>query len=72
MQTVPTASETQLAIRKFTSLQFITVIENISNVPGWRKFMCEQLDIGAMDRTGLNGAMIKAQVCADVRVAASS
>lgn len=66
IQTVPTVQETRDAMRKFTSMQFVTVVLNMSNVPGWNKWLCEQLDQGALERLGLNGAMIKGEVCGRV------
>lgn len=51
----------------WTSRLFVTVLENIGNVEGWRDWLCEKLDEEGMNGVGLNGYASKLQVCDDAR-----
>lgn len=63
LRAVPKVAETRAAIKELTSQQFLTVVQNMSNVDGWNEWLCKQLDQNAMNGLGLDGAKIKAQVC---------
>lgn len=65
-EAVPQVAETQISIMQLTSQQFVTVVENMSDVSGWNSWLCQELDEDAMDDLGLDGAWVKAQVCRGV------
>lgn len=67
MQSVPAAPQTQAKIMELSSDQFVVVVENMSNVPGWKKWLCDTLDKDSMDGVGLDGAKVLSQICGDVK-----
>lgn len=60
-------SEAQSKILSWTSRLFITVLENIGDVGGWLKWLCENLDEEGMNAVGLIGSGSKQQVCSDAK-----
>ncbi|EME81026.1 uncharacterized protein MYCFIDRAFT_76962 [Pseudocercospora fijiensis CIRAD86] len=46
---------------KWTSMGFLAVIQNLTNQPGYLKWLCHNLDVGGMDGVGLDGKLVKAQ-----------
>lgn len=61
------ADEGKAAIMEWTSKAFIIAMENISNVPGWLGFLCNQLDVNEMNAVGLDGSLVKQSVCQDAQ-----
>lgn len=53
------------ALRTEMSRVFATIVENGSNVGGWRKWLCENVDAVAMEAVGLDGRAVQTQVCSD-------
>lgn len=45
---------------------YVTVLENISDVGGWKKWLCDNMDVAKMDAVGLDGVGAQHQICSDV------
>jgi len=61
----------KMMLRSWMTRYYITVLENVSNTAGWRKWLCSNLDAEKMDTVGLNGVGLLQQVCSDVNATES-
>ncbi|KAK1810175.1 hypothetical protein LTR12_015444 [Friedmanniomyces endolithicus] len=66
-----TVDQSIAALKTWSSLAFITVIENVSNVSGWLEWRANNLDVGAMNAVGLDGPAVLSQVLQDAQGASS-
>ncbi|KXT04076.1 hypothetical protein AC578_4959 [Pseudocercospora eumusae] len=48
---------------KWTSMGFLAVIQYLTNQPGYQQWLCHHLDVERMNGVGLDGEMVKAEVC---------
>lgn len=48
---------------KWQSQGFLAVIQNISNQPGYQKWLCHNLNVEGLNDVGLDGKLVKANVC---------
>ncbi|KAK1087713.1 hypothetical protein LTR33_000911 [Friedmanniomyces endolithicus] len=60
-----TVDQSISALKTWSSLAFITVIENVSNVSGWLDWLANNLDVDAMNAVGLDGPAVLSQVAQD-------
>jgi len=66
-----TVNQSIVALKTWSSLAFITVIENVSNVSGWLEWLANNLDVDAMNAVGLDGPAVLSQVLQDAQGASS-
>lgn len=58
------AWEAGTAIRLWFSRVYVHILRHASDAPDWLPWLCENLDAGAMNVTGLYGKTIKKGICA--------
>lgn len=58
-------SHARESLQTWTSRYFITVIENISHVPGWLDWLCRNISPDHLNSAGLDGYGIELQICSD-------
>jgi len=59
-----TANDVSAAIREHSSCAFATILENASEVDGWKRWLCTALDSDTMSTlAGLDGRLVQQQVC---------
>lgn len=56
-------SEAQIFLRTWKSKAFVYLLENASDDPDWCGWLCDNLDVGAMNQTGLDGLAVSDQFC---------
>lgn len=56
-------SEAHIFLRDWQSKAFVYLLENASNDADWCDWLCDNLDVGAMNQTGLNGLAVSDQFC---------
>lgn len=52
----------------WTTRVFLQVLENASDAKDWMPWLCDNLDAGAMNVTGLDGDAAKREVCGGGKV----
>ena len=59
------AKRAQNTMKTWMSRYFTTVLENISQVDGWRSWLCDNIDPDMLDLAGTYGYGIQMQICND-------
>ncbi|EME42547.1 hypothetical protein DOTSEDRAFT_73409 [Dothistroma septosporum NZE10] len=60
------AEDVKTKMREWSSKQYVTVLRNVSNAPGYQRWLCNNLEADAMSAAGLDGDYVKGVVCGDV------
>lgn len=58
-----TAKLAHMEIYNWTTTIFIAMIENISNVDGWRTWLCNHIEVKGMNSAMLLGEIVKERLC---------
>ena len=65
-QTPLRAADVKAKMREWRSKQYVTVLRNVSNAPGYQQWLCNNLKADEMIQAGLDGEFVKGQVCGSV------
>lgn len=66
-QTVLKVPDVKAKMREWRSRQYVTVLRNVSNAQGYLQWLCKNLKAEAMSEAGLDGELVKGQVCRGVQ-----
>lgn len=61
-------NESGFALQRWTTKVFLQALENASDQGAWMAWLCQNLDMGAMNVTGLDGAGAKNEVCGGEKI----
>lgn len=64
-------NESGLALQRWTTKVFLQVLENASDQGSWMAWLCQNLDVGAMNVTALDGAGAMEEVCGGAKIGQS-
>lgn len=55
--------EALIALRLWSTKAYADILENVSDEPRWREWLCGNLSPAAMNVTGLDGGLVSRRVC---------
>jgi len=60
--------ESSVAMQLWTTKAYLAILENASDDSWWTTWLCDNLDVGSMNVTGLLGLGAKREVCGKGRL----